>query len=214
MYNIHTHGSNIILIHKTFAILVPFKIKLTQDSLFVPAFHKVCDSKFWNIKYPSSIYSQNIARCNGVFLFLKSPSKVLNASTNVKKNWNKLFKCAFIKLKASWGIIDSIWWKHTPSNIMAFRNGWKVSYFDGNSISRFLMKPDLCLRSMYISVTSVVEFWGQNSTGSRFFAQKSKEFFPNLLELWVQNWNLESNQVYGEDLRSLTPKAKQKWGNN
>ena len=75
-----------------------------------------------------------------------------------KKIGAKLFKCAFIKFRASLRIIDYIWWKHTPSNVMAFRNGWKVSYFDGNSISRFLMKPDLCLRSMYISVTSVVEF--------------------------------------------------------
>ena len=111
---------------------------------------------------------------NGVFLFLKSPSKFLNACTNVKKLEQKLFKCAFIKFRASLGIIDSIWWKHTPSNVMAFRNGWKVSYFDGNSISRFLMKPDLCLRSMYISVTSVVEFWRQNSIGSRFLLKNQR----------------------------------------
>ena len=143
------------------------KIESTQDSLFVPAFHKVCDSKFWNIKYIHHRFTHKILH-NVVFLFLKLPSKILNSCTNVKKNGAKLFKCAFIKFRASLGIIDSIWWKHTPSNVMAFRNGWKVSYFDGNSISRFLMKPDLCLRSMYISVTSVVEFWGKDSTGSRF----------------------------------------------
>ena len=118
---------------------------------------------------------------NGVFLFLKSPSKSLNACTNVKKKIEaKIIQCAFIKVRASLGIIDSIWWKHTPSNVMAFRNGWKVSYFDGNSISRFLMKPDLCLRSMYISVTSVVEFWGQDSTGSRFLLKNKRSTFQIL----------------------------------
>ena len=151
-------------------------MQLTQDSLFVPAFHKVCDSKFWNIKYPSSIYSQNIAQW-GLPLFevaIKIP-KCLHQCK--KKLEQKLFKCAFIKFRASLGIIDSIWWKHTPSNVMAFRNGWKVSYFDGNSISRFLMKPDLCLRSMYISVTSVVEFCGQDSTGRRFLLKNQRSIF-------------------------------------
>ena len=124
----------------------------------------VAFSKYMNFKYPSSIYSQNIAQW-GLPLF-EVAIKILKCLHQCKKKLEqKLFKCAFIKFRASLGIIDSIWWKHTPSNVMAFRNGWKVSYFDGNSISRFLMKPDLCLRSMYISVTSVVEFWGQDSTG-------------------------------------------------
>ena len=94
----------------------------------------------------------------------------------------KLFKCAFIKFRTSLGMIDFIWWKHTPSNVMAFRNGWEVSYFDGNSISRFLMKPDLCLRSMYISVTSVVEFRGQDSTGSSFLLKKTTIFYLNFTD--------------------------------
>ena len=127
--------------------------------------------------------------------------------TNVKKLEQKLFKCAFIKFRASLGIIDSIWWKHTPSNVMAFRNGWKVSYFDGNSISRFLMKPDLCLRSMYISVTSVVEFWGQDSTGSRFLLKNQRSIFqifwkdacwPNFLFLDVETSVLHHRPVFDQ----------------